>query len=331
MVLWLAAQPALATVSPILECVVQQPGGYVAWYGYKSFASKTLNIPVGAFNRFVPSPIDRGQPTSFLRGRNGFVFSVPFASDSISWKLSLLSATASAGSTRCPALDLQPAELPSGELNEPYQVQLTATGGVGPKTFTVSGLPPGLEATAAGLISGAPTDDGTFLVHASVQDQIGQIAEGDYELVVFTAVVGCNAEPTEPELVVGGESVPDAALNREGPSSCEPAGVLLRTGADGEMQFTELAKPPGDIPATLTITWEPTPATAPPPWTQIDLDGDGGDPPTDVQWCEGDVSAPIVPEGLTWCLVSQIHSIVDGQLLTIEVHFGSGDPLWTRR
>ncbi len=108
-----AAQPALATVSPILECVVQTPSGYVAWYGYKSFASSNLTIPVGALNKFVPNPINRGQPTTFLPGRRSFVFSVPFASGSLSWKLALQSANASASSPRCAALT--PAAHPASE------------------------------------------------------------------------------------------------------------------------------------------------------------------------------------------------------------------------
>jgi hypothetical protein len=327
---WLAsATPASATVSPILECVAQTQSGYVAWYGYKSFATKPLSIPIGILNKFVPNPINRGQPTTFQPGRNSFVFAVPFASGTLSWKLSLGSATASASSTRCSGVTLQPAVLPSGEIGKAYQAQLVGSGGVGALTYQVTGLPSGLGVSASGLISGTPTSEGTFPVHATVRDSLGQEASRDYQLEVFTAVVGCNEDPSAPELVVGGDGDPQAALNRVA-DACEPVGVLLRTGVDAE-QFAELSKPPGEVPATLDIVWEPEAAALPLAVTRIDFDGPGGNAPQDVQFCGGSYLAPEPLEGVPWCLVSQTITLVGGGNLQLtERYYGIGDPRWVR-
>ena len=326
------AAPAAATnVGAILECVVAQSNGYVAWFGYESTASAAVDIPIGSNNRIRPSPRDRGQPTTFFPGRHSYVFSVPFAAgESIIWKLPTQSATAGANSLRCTTLDLQPETLPSGELGVPYEAQLEAIGGVGPKSFSVTGLPPGLSVDANGLISGTPQADGTFPVQASVQDQIGQVASRDYSLVVFTDVIGCNGDPLKPELVVGGDGNPLAVLNRL-PSECEPVGVLLRTDSSGEAQTADLEKPPGNEPATLDLTWEPEPAVLPLPVTEIDFDGPQGNPAEPVQFCDGTFLAPIALDGVAWCLVSQTTTLVgEQQVVVTERYFGLGDPRWSR-
>lgn len=59
-----------------------------------------------------------------------------------------------------PALAIAtPGSLPQAQVGKPYNVQLVATGGVPPYTFTVASgtLPPGLTLSAAGDLSGTPT------------------------------------------------------------------------------------------------------------------------------------------------------------------------------
>ena len=57
-----------------------------------------------------------------------------------------------------------PAQLPSGQIGTQYQYQFAATGGTPPYTFTLTqgSLPAGISLNAAGLLSGTPTQSGTF-------------------------------------------------------------------------------------------------------------------------------------------------------------------------
>ncbi|MBI3469927.1 MAG: putative Ig domain-containing protein [Candidatus Solibacter usitatus] len=75
--------------------------------------------------------------------------------------------------TILPALTLAPATLPSGTFGAAYSASLTATGGVGPYTFTTvqgTSLPGGLSLAANGQISGTPNAAGTFTFMAQVAD-----------------------------------------------------------------------------------------------------------------------------------------------------------------
>lgn len=67
------------------------------------------------------------------------------------------------------------ADLANPQLDEPYSVQLAATGGIGDKTFAVTAgnLPTGLTLSSAGLLAGTPTVDAevsTFTVTATDAD-----------------------------------------------------------------------------------------------------------------------------------------------------------------
>src|ERR1035441_3318450 len=78
------------------------------------------------------------------------------------------------GITIAPAdLAMVTASLPDGVVGVAYSTSLTASGGVKPYTWTVTGLPDGLTATAAGAISGTPKTAGKFTVSVNVSDAAG--------------------------------------------------------------------------------------------------------------------------------------------------------------
>ena len=52
-------------------------------------------------------------------------------------------------------------------------LQLSATGGTAPYTWTATGLPPGLPISTAGVVSGTPTTRGTYPVTATATDSVG--------------------------------------------------------------------------------------------------------------------------------------------------------------
>ena len=63
-----------------------------------------------------------------------------------------------------------PANLPDGQVGVAYAGSLSATGGVRPYAFAISGLPPGLSGNTSGAVTGTPTTAGTFTATASVTD-----------------------------------------------------------------------------------------------------------------------------------------------------------------
>lgn len=90
-----------AKVSAVLECVTEQAGIYTAHFGYKNPNLLPVTIPIGSQNKFTPAPIDRGQSTLFMPGRQVDTFAVDFTSGNLVWSLNGRTATASTRSKRC--------------------------------------------------------------------------------------------------------------------------------------------------------------------------------------------------------------------------------------
>jgi CSLREA domain-containing protein len=118
---------ALEPVSPVLECVFDRGKDvnprYLARFGYNNPNAVSVTIPVGSDNRFTPNPQDRGQPTTFLPGRQRFVFDVPFQSGNQVWTLNGRTSTASPSSSKCsqgPQLTL-----PSGSVKVASKLEVT--------------------------------------------------------------------------------------------------------------------------------------------------------------------------------------------------------------
>jgi predicted extracellular nuclease len=73
---------------PILECVQRLgPLQWVARYGYDNPNGLAVTRPVGSRNQFLPSPANRGQPTTFAPGRNRDAVRVPFHGGLVVWNL----------------------------------------------------------------------------------------------------------------------------------------------------------------------------------------------------------------------------------------------------
>lgn len=73
--------------------------------------------------------------------------------------------------------------LPYGQVGQPYTATLSASGGVPPYNWSVSGLPAGL-ALNNGTISGTPTTGGTFNVGVTVIDSNNVMANATYSMVI---------------------------------------------------------------------------------------------------------------------------------------------------
>ncbi len=87
----------------------------------------------------------------------------------------------------CPTIDILPASLPSPVKNSAYSETLTATAGIAPFSFAVTGgaLPAGLTLSPDGTISGTPTASGVFNFTVTVTDANGCTGSRSYNFVVF--------------------------------------------------------------------------------------------------------------------------------------------------
>jgi hypothetical protein len=56
-------------------------GSHVLLFGYMNRHPREVHVPLGSENGFEPGPVDRGQPTNFLPGRQRHVFTVKVPAD----------------------------------------------------------------------------------------------------------------------------------------------------------------------------------------------------------------------------------------------------------
>jgi hypothetical protein len=85
-------------------------------------------------------------------------------------------------------MPIVPAILPEGTVGQPYTLQLTVNGGQAPFTFTLTpgspDLPPGLSLSSDGIISGTPTQAGTYTFVLRVTDVTGRLVERVFPIVI---------------------------------------------------------------------------------------------------------------------------------------------------
>ena len=82
----------------------------------------------------------------------------------------------------------------TGTVGTAVSLQLSATGGTAPYTWTATGLPTGLSISSAGLITGTPSAAGTFTVTATVHDSASGTASTSFTWTINPAGGGgCTA------------------------------------------------------------------------------------------------------------------------------------------
>lgn len=181
----------------------------------------------------------------------------------------------------------------TGYVGDAVSLQIVAAGGTLPRTWTLTGLPPGLTCTSAGLISGSPTTAGTYTVSAHVRDR--ELKSDD---ATFTWIV---ADP--PVLVSPGAQVFRTSTAVSLPITLNgglrpatwtatglPAGLAINpaTGVITGTPLTTQATPQtatvtavdsGGKTVSTTFTWQVstyTPLTLGSPGTQNVTQGDDG-------------------------------------------------------
>lgn len=123
--------------------------------------------------------------TPSVSGSFNPTFRVSDSKGAVSSKALGLTVSAAVGT----ALGISTTSLPSGTVNKAYSVTLSATGGTSPYSWTVTGLPAGLTASA-GKISGIPTIAGIFSLTIKVTDSKNATASKVLSLTIAKASTG---------------------------------------------------------------------------------------------------------------------------------------------
>ena len=113
------------------------------------------------------------------------------------------------------APEISTKSLASGIVGRPYEAAMQGAGGTPPYSWSVSGLPPGLQLEkSAGTISGAPQSAGAFLSAVTLTDAAAKTAAASLTVTV--------ADP----LAVTTASLPQAAIGQPYAASLQASGGL---------------------------------------------------------------------------------------------------------
>ncbi|HUD40841.1 MAG TPA: IPTL-CTERM sorting domain-containing protein [Dokdonella sp.] len=218
-------------------------------------------------------------PTGLSMSPAGEISGSPTASGSFAFTVTASDDNGQSGSQAYtltvapPPLTLLPATLPNGLAGTAYSQQFTASGGIAPYTYALSSgtLPAGLSLSAAGLLSGTPTADGSYDFSVEATDSTSGTA--GTVTVAYTLTIGAPtitiAPATLPDGVVG--EAYTATLTASGGTApytyavsagALPAGVTLGSGGTlagtptegGSFTFTVTATDANDFTGTQAYT-----------------------------------------------------------------------------
>jgi hypothetical protein len=199
-----AAGSSTATVNLTISCLAitvnpaALPGG-TAGTGYSQTISATGGTGPYGFtvtSGSVPTGLTLDPATGVLSG-------TPTAANTFSFTVTATDANACTGATAysvtivCPAIAVSPSSLPAGSSGVAYSpITFTQTGGVGAVTFSQTGALPTGMSFSGGVLSGTPTQTGSFPITVTATDSNGCQGSHNYTLVVSCVGTTITVNPT---------------------------------------------------------------------------------------------------------------------------------------
>jgi hypothetical protein len=111
----------------------------------------------------------------------------------------------------------------TGTVGTATSLQLTASGGTAPYTWSATGLPAGLSISSSGLISGTPTTAGSYSVTATARDATGATGSATFAWTISGSGGGCSGQELgNPGFETGSASPWTASSGVISNSSSEP-------------------------------------------------------------------------------------------------------------
>lgn len=127
-----------------------------------------------------------------------------------------------------PTIVVDPATLPNGTGGTPYSQTLSASGGIGAYTFslTAGALPPGMSFSSGGVLSGTPTAAGVFNMTVTATDANGQSGSRAYALTIASPTLSID-----PTTLPGGTAGTPYSATLTGSGGASPYSFSLLSGA----------------------------------------------------------------------------------------------------
>jgi uncharacterized protein (TIGR03437 family) len=214
-----------------------------------------------------------------------------------------------------PPLSLSSNTLPVAFVGQSYTGTLTAVGGAPPYTFVATtALPPGLTLSAAGRLSGMPTQAGSSAVGLRISDSTGAIATATVNVVIQAPVIPFTISGFAPPAgqVNFNYQFAFAATGGREPlrwrvqSGSLPVGTRLDSSgllrgwiaSAGSYRFVVEARDTSDAVATLPVALDVAPATELPD-SSTDEDYAARITGLDANVTRSDNALGLLPEGLS--------------------------------
>ncbi len=206
-----ATSAATATVTVIVTDTQQQRAtrNYTLTVGASQFQITTSSLPGGVAGSPYPAAslqasggtqpyswsADAQLPPGLTVGAStGAITGIPTQAGSFSPSFRVADANSCLANRQIPVqidagLQITTAVLNAGVVAQPYSQTVQASGGTQPYQWTATGLAPGLQiGLASGVISGSPSQAGTFNVIVSVEDGAGRTVRRVYTLMVTNSL-----------------------------------------------------------------------------------------------------------------------------------------------